>query len=126
MEKSFSRSSKIAQELQKNIAIIIQYFLKDPRFPIIITISEVVVSKDLSYAQVFVSFLETNNHFSVKKLVSLLNRASGYIRKLLCKKLKLRIIPNIVFYHDNSFMKGNKITLLLNELKEKKTLFNKG
>ena len=91
MQKSFSRSSKVAQELQKNIAIIIQCFLKDPRFKIIITISEVIVSKDLSYAQVFVSFLETKNSLSVKRLLSLLNKASGYIRKLLSKKLKLRI-----------------------------------
>ncbi|QFQ32546.1 30S ribosome-binding factor RbfA [Buchnera aphidicola (Aphis fabae)] len=125
MEKSFSRSSKIAQELQKNIAIIIQCLLKDPRFRIIITISEVIVSKDLSYAQVFISFLEINNNVSIEKLLTLLNKASGYIRKLLCKKLKLRIIPNIVFYYDDSFIKGNRISLLLNKL-TKKTLFNKG
>lgn len=119
MEKSFSRSSKIAQELKKNIAIIIQYFLKDPRFKIIITISEVIVSKDLSYAQVFISFLETNENLNVKKLLTLLNKASGYIRKLLCKKLKLRIIPNIIFYHDDSLIKGNRISLLLNKLVRK-------
>ncbi|QCI17193.1 30S ribosome-binding factor RbfA [Buchnera aphidicola (Aphis helianthi)] len=119
MEKSFSRSSRIAQELQKHIAIIIQYFLKDPRFKTIITVSEVVVSKDLSYAQVFVSFLEKNHNLSIKKLLNLLNKASGYIRKLLCKKLKLRIIPNIVFYYDDSFSKGNKISLLLNKLIKK-------
>ncbi|UPT14724.1 30S ribosome-binding factor RbfA [Buchnera aphidicola] len=125
MEKSFSRSSKISQELQKKIAIIIQYFLRDPRFKTIITISEVIVSKDLSYAQVFVSCLEINNNLSIKKLLVLLNKASGYIRKLLCKKLKLRIIPNIVFYHDNSFLKGNRISLLLNQLTQKKILSNK-
>ncbi|QFQ32198.1 30S ribosome-binding factor RbfA [Buchnera aphidicola] len=125
MEKSFSRSSKISQELQKKIAIIIQYFLRDPRFKTIITISEVIVSKDLSYAQVFVSCLEMNNNLSIKKLLVLLNKASGYIRKLLCKKLKLRIIPNIVFYHDNSFLKGNRISLLLNQLTQKKILSNK-
>ncbi|QCI18346.1 30S ribosome-binding factor RbfA [Buchnera aphidicola (Aphis nasturtii)] len=126
MEKSFSRSSKISQELQKKIAIIIQHFLKDPRFKTLITISEVIVSKDLSYAQVFVSFLEIHNNLSVEKLLNLLNKASGYIRKLLCKQLKLRIIPNIVFYHDDSFIKGSRISLLLNKLTEKKILFNKG
>ncbi|WP_343154067.1 30S ribosome-binding factor RbfA [Buchnera aphidicola (Aphis aurantii)] len=116
MEKSFSRSSRIAHELQKNIAIIIQFFLKDPRFKTIITISEVVVSKDLSYAQVFISFLKKNNNFNSKKILILLNKASGYIRKLLCQKLRLRIIPNIVFYYDDSFEKGNKISLLLSKL----------
>ncbi|QCI18912.1 30S ribosome-binding factor RbfA [Buchnera aphidicola] len=118
MEKSFSRCSQIAQELQKNIAIIIQCFLKDPRFKIIITISEVILSKDLSHAQVFISFLKSNNDLSKKTLLILLNKASGYIRKILCKKVKLRIIPNIVFYYDNSFSQGNKISLLLNKLKQ--------
>jgi ribosome-binding factor A len=118
MEKSFSRSFKIAQELQKNIAIIIQYSLKDPRIKTIITISEVRLSKDLSYAKVFISFLEKNANLTVKKVLILLNNASGYIRKLLCKKMNLRITPNIVFYHDDSFYKGNKISLLLNQLRK--------
>ncbi|CAL4324040.1 30S ribosome-binding factor [Buchnera aphidicola (Protaphis terricola)] len=116
MEKLFSRSSRIARELKKNIAIIIQYFLKDPRFKIIITVSDVILSKDLSYAQVFISFLEIKHNLSIKKLLILLNKSSGYIRKLLCKKMKLRIIPNIVFYYDDSFNKGNKISLLLNKI----------
>lgn len=122
MEKSFSRSSKIAQELQKKIAVIIQCFLKDPRLKTIITISEVIVSKDLSCAKVFVSFLEINNKLSTKKLLTLLNKASSYIRKLLYKQLKLRIIPNIIFYYDDSFIKGNKISLLLNQLTEKNVI----
>lgn len=116
MEKSFSRSFRIAQELQKNIAIIIQHSIKDPRIQGIVTVSEVRLSKDLSYAQVFVSFLENNKNITVKKILILLNKASSYIRKLLCKKINLRIIPNIVFFHDDSYFNGNKISILLNKL----------
>ncbi|AAM67917.1 30S ribosome-binding factor RbfA [Buchnera aphidicola] len=122
MDKLFNRSFRIAQELQKNIAFIIQHSLKDPRIKTIITVSEVRLSKDLSYAQVFVSFLETNSNLTVKKVLILLNRASGYIRKLLCKKMNLRIIPIIVFFHDDSFFKGNKISKLLNILTEKNNI----
>ena len=122
MDKLFNRSFRIAQELQKNIAFIIQYSLKDPRIKTIITVSEVRLSKDLSYAQVFVSFLETKSNLTVKKVLILLNRASGYIRKLLCKKMNLRIIPIIVFVHDDSFFKGNKISKLLNTLTEKNNI----
>ncbi|WP_295164320.1 30S ribosome-binding factor RbfA [uncultured Buchnera sp.] len=122
MEKSFSRSFRIAQELQKKIAFIIQYSLKDPRIKTIITVSEVRLSKDLSYAQVFVSFLETKNCLTVKKILILLNNASGYVRKLLCKKINLRIIPTIVFCHDDSFFKGNKISILLNKLTKKNNI----
>ncbi|AYN24693.1 30S ribosome-binding factor RbfA [Buchnera aphidicola] len=118
MEKSFSRSSRISQELQKNIAVIIQHSLKDPRIKTIITVSEVRLSKDLSYAQVFISFLENNYNLTVKKTLIILNKAAGYIRKLLCNKMNLRIIPTIVFFHDDSFFKGNKISVLLNKIKK--------
>ncbi|CAL4324117.1 30S ribosome-binding factor RbfA [Buchnera aphidicola] len=118
MEKSFNRSSRIAQELQKKIAMIIQYSLKDPRVKIMITVSQVRLSRDLSYAQVFISFLETENNLTVKKILMLLNKASGYIRKLLCKTMNLRMVPNIVFFHDDSFFKGNKISILLNKVKK--------
>ncbi|QCI22233.1 30S ribosome-binding factor RbfA [Buchnera aphidicola] len=123
MEKSFNRSVRIAQELQKNIAVIIQYSLQDPRVKTIITISQVRVSKDLSHAQIFVSFLKCNDKLEAIKLLIVLNKASGYIRKLLCKKMKLRIIPNIIFYHDDSFLIGNNISMLLNNLHKKNTLY---
>lgn len=119
MQKLFNRSVRIAQELQKKIAIIIQYSLQDPRITTIITVSEVRVSKDLSHAQIFISFLKNYNKLNIKKILMILNKASGYIRKLLCKKMKLRIIPNIVFYHDNSFLIGNKISVLLSHLSQK-------
>ncbi|QCI19937.1 MAG: 30S ribosome-binding factor RbfA [Buchnera aphidicola (Brevicoryne brassicae)] len=119
MEKSFNRSVRIAQELQKKIAIIIQYSLQDPRIKTIITVSEVRVSKDLSHAQIFISFLKNYNKLNIKKLLIILNKASTYIRKLLCKEMRLRIIPNIVFYHDNSFSIGNNVSILLNDLSKK-------
>ncbi|QCI20511.1 30S ribosome-binding factor RbfA [Buchnera aphidicola (Brachycaudus cardui)] len=116
MEKSFNRSVRIAQELQKKIAIIIQYSLQDPRIKGIITVSAVQVSKDLSHAQVFISFLSSQDSLKIKKYLMILNQASGYIRKLLCNKIRLRIMPNIIFYHDNSLLKGNYISTILNNL----------
>ncbi|QCI21669.1 30S ribosome-binding factor RbfA [Buchnera aphidicola (Hyadaphis tataricae)] len=119
MEKLFNRSVRIAQELQKNIAIIIQYSLKDPRIQTIITVSEVRVSRDLSHAQIFISCLNQENGLHINKILLILNKASSYIRRLLCKRMKLRIIPNIIFYHDDSCLKGNNIALLLNRLSNK-------
>ncbi|QCI16045.1 30S ribosome-binding factor RbfA [Buchnera aphidicola] len=124
MEKLFNRSARIAQELQKKIAMIIQHSIKDPRINTIITVSEVQVSKDLSHARIFISFLKNDDQLNIKKILILLNKASGYIRKLLCQKMRLRIIPNIIFYYDDSFLKGNKISLILKDLvKNKKTSY---
>ncbi len=119
MEKCFNRSFRVAQELQKKIAIIIQYSLKDPRIKTMITVSKVQVSRDLSHAQVFISILQNEKTFCIKETLKILNKASGYIRKLLCKKIKLRIIPNIIFYYDDSFLKGNKISIILDNLLKK-------
>lgn len=119
MEKLFNRSIRIAQELQKKIAVIIQYSLKDPRIKTIITVSDVQVSKDLSHAQIFVSFLQYNNERNIKNMLIILNKSTGYIRNLLCKRMRLRIVPNIIFYHDDSFLKGNKISFILENLSKK-------
>lgn len=119
MEKSFNRSMRIAQELQKNISHIIQVSLKDPRIITMITVSSVKVSKDLSHAQVFLSLFDTNKSINVKKILIILNKSVGYIRKLLCQKMRLRIIPDIIFYYDDTLLKGNKISLLLKNVIKK-------
>lgn len=119
MDRSFHRSMRVAQELQKNISMIIQFSLKDPRIITMITVSQVHVSKDLSHAQVFLSIFDTKQKYNIEEILNILNKSTSYIRKLLCKKMRLRIIPNIVFYYDDTLLKGNKISLLL-----KKTLKN--
>lgn len=116
MEKSFNRSIRIAQELQKNISQIMQFSLNDPRIVTMITVSSVKVSKDLSHAQVFLSLFDTNQSTNIKKILMILNKSVGYFRKLLCQKMRLRIIPNIVFYYDDTLLKGNKISLLLKKM----------
>ena len=55
MAREFKRSDRVAQELQKEIAIILQQEVKDPRIGMV-TVSDVEVSSDLAYAKVFVTF----------------------------------------------------------------------
>ncbi len=57
MAKEFGRSQRVAQELQKEIALILQREIKDPRVGLMVTVSGVEVSRDLAYAKVFVTFL---------------------------------------------------------------------
>ncbi len=56
MSREFKRSDRVAQELQKEIAIILQREVKDPRIGMV-TVSDVEISRDLAYAKVFVTFL---------------------------------------------------------------------
>ncbi|TNH22747.1 30S ribosome-binding factor RbfA, partial [Testudinibacter sp. TR-2022] len=56
MAREFSRSQRVAQEIKKEIAIILQREVKDPRIGMV-TVSDVELSRDLVYAKVFVTFL---------------------------------------------------------------------
>ncbi|MCW5197583.1 30S ribosome-binding factor RbfA [Buchnera aphidicola] len=116
MYKNIYRLNRISQEIKKEISYIIQKFINDPRLNQFSTILDVIVSKDLSYAKIYVSTNKINDNLK-KSSIEILNHASSYIRFLLGKNLKLRIIPQLVFFDDNSYIEGNKISNLLKTLK---------
>ncbi|QCI27245.1 30S ribosome-binding factor RbfA [Buchnera aphidicola] len=121
--KSFHRSIRISEELKKEISYILKNKLRDPRIHSFITVSEVKVSKDLSYAKIFINDMEDIKFLkknilknNVKNIISILQNASGYIRRILCKKIILRKIPILFFYSDNSLIKGIKISNLIKNI----------
>ncbi|HMI77022.1 MAG TPA: 30S ribosome-binding factor RbfA [Buchnera sp. (in: enterobacteria)] len=109
-----NRSCKVGQVLKKEISVIVQYSLRDPRLNNIITVSNVQLSRDLSHAKIFVSFLNEKEEIFLKKSINILNHASSFIRSLLSKTTKLRIIPKLIFIYDNSFIEGMHIDALIN------------
>jgi ribosome-binding factor A len=114
--KNIYRIKRISQEIKKEISYIIQNCINDPRLNQFSTILDVIISKDLSYAKIYVSFDKINHNFK-KSSIEILNHASSYIRFLLSKNLKLRMIPQLVFFNDFSYIEGNKISNLLKTLK---------
>lgn len=100
MAREFSRSDRVAQELQKEIAIILQREVKDPRIGMV-TVSDVEISRDLAYAKVFVTFLFDSDESAVERGLEGLNKASGYIRTLVGKAMRLRIVPDFVSFTIN-------------------------
>ena len=70
MAKEFGRPQRVAQEMQKEIALILQREIKDPRVGMMTTVSGVEMSRDLAYAKVFVTFLNDQDEDAVKPLVS--------------------------------------------------------
>lgn len=116
MAKEFSRGQRVAQEMQKEIAIILQCEVKDPRVGMA-TVSGVEVSRDLAYAKVYVTFLNvlTENHDPdlVTNGIKALQDASGYIRTLLGKAMRLRVVPELTFAYDNSLVEGMRMSNLV-------------
>ena len=108
MAKEYSRTSRVSQQVQKELARILQQEVKDPRIGMA-TISGVDITRDLAYAKVFVTFLTIGEQTNEKSLEGL-NAASGYIRRLLGKAMRLRIVPEIRFCFDETLTEGLRIS----------------
>jgi ribosome-binding factor A len=111
MPKDFSRTDRIGDAIQKIVAGIIQRELKDPRLGMV-TISEVKVSKDLAYAKIYVNVLP--DEFG-EESVKTLNKAAGFVRGLLAKQMKTRVVPQLQFVYDETTLKANKLSKLIDE-----------
>lgn len=116
MSRDFSRTDRVAQQLQREISVILQRELKDPRIGMV-TVSDVDVSRDLSFAKVFVTKFDQDPE-SVKESIKRLTEAAGFVRSLLAKRLKLRIVPDLTFVHDTSLTEGLRISELVSKAVE--------
>ena len=111
MAKEYSRTSRVSQQVQKELARILQQEVKDPRIGMV-TISGVDVTRDLAYAKVFVTFLTVGEQTNDESLEGL-NAAAGYIRRLLGKAMRLRIVPEVRFCFDETLTEGLRISDLV-------------
>ncbi len=84
-----------------------------------ITVTEAHVSRDLKYATIFVMPLAGENQGTV---INALNKASGFLRGLLGKSVKLKYTPKLSFEKDRSFDEAQKIETLLNDPKVKRDI----
>jgi len=111
MAKEYSRTSRVSQQVQKELARILQQEVKDPRIGMV-TISGVDITRDLAYAKVFVTFLTIGEQTNDESLEGL-NAAAGYIRRLLGKAMRLRIVPEVRFCFDETLTEGLRISELV-------------
>lgn len=109
-----SKNEKMNHICQRAISEIIQFELKDPKVGFV-TITDVQVTNDNSYAKIYVSFLGKKERAEAG--LKALNRSKGFIRSNLAKKLSIRKTPELIFELDHSLEQGNKIEKILSELK---------
>ncbi|KGJ96696.1 30S ribosome-binding factor RbfA [Thalassotalea sp. ND16A] len=114
MAREFARTDRVGQEIQREIAVILQREIKDPRLGML-TVSAVEVTRDLAYAKVFVTFFN-DEPAKVKESLAVLNDAAGFIRSLLAKSLRARIMPNLRFVYDKSLVEGVRMTSLVDSV----------
>ena len=107
------RTSRISEEMKKEISDIIHNELKDPRLSKLISVMSVNVTKDLRYAKVYVSILGDDEE--KRNAIRGLKSAAGYIRREVGRRMQIRFTPEIQFELDNSIEQGIYITKLIKE-----------
>lgn len=113
MAREFARTDRVGQQIQKEIAVILMREIKDPRLSMT-TVSAVEVTRDLAYAKVFVTFFNDNAD-EIKASLEVLAEAEGYIRSLLGKRLRARIMPHLRFVYDSSMSEGVRMSALVDQ-----------
>ncbi|MCP3690052.1 MAG: 30S ribosome-binding factor RbfA [Gammaproteobacteria bacterium] len=109
MPKDYPRSERIASQIQRELAALVQHSVKDPRLSSP-SILEVQVSKDLSQAKVYFSVLHPDD---APQSLTALNHASGFLQREIGKVLKARITPKLKFIYDDSNIRGRNLSDLI-------------
>lgn len=112
MPKDFSRNVRIADQIQRNLAQIIQANIADPRLGLV-NINQVDVSRDYANSRVYVTFIGRDSKEEVKESISILNNASGFLRTALAKTLNSRTTPRLSFIYDRVAVEGQKLSQLI-------------
>ncbi|MCP5273480.1 MAG: 30S ribosome-binding factor RbfA [Burkholderiales bacterium] len=112
MPKDFSRSLRVADQIQRELADLLHHEIKDPRIDQV-TVTAVEVTRDYAYAKVFYTTLgDQERNIQVEKG---LEKANGFLRTSLSKRIKLRVVPQLIFVYDKSVENGAYLSKLIDE-----------
>ncbi|MHA0856010.1 30S ribosome-binding factor RbfA [Paenibacillus sp. CMAA1364] len=107
------RVGRVGEQIKKELSVLIQRELKDPRIGFV-TVTGVDVPNDLAQAKVYLSVL--GDEEQKKNTLLALDKANGFLRSELGKRIRLRHTPELIFKFDESIAYGSHIEKLLGEL----------
>ena len=109
MAKEFSRSDRVAEQIQRELADLLQFEVKDPRVGMV-TVTEVEVSGDMAHAKIYYSAKE-----GTAELQKGLEKTAGFLRSQLAKRMLVRTVPQLHFIYDASIDRGMRLSKLIDE-----------
>ncbi|CAM3442317.1 MULTISPECIES: 30S ribosome-binding factor RbfA [Saccharibacillus] len=116
------RVGRVAEEIKKELSQLIQSELKDPRIGFV-TVTDVEVTGDLSEANVYLSIFGDEDQ--KQQSLAGIAKATGFLRTEIGKRIRLRHTPALFFHVDESIAYGNKIDVLLGQIKKEEPGNNK-
>ena len=112
MPREFTRSERVADAVRRELSVLLREAVRDPRIGMA-SITELSVSRDLATCKAYVSFVGDYTDEQIKDAMTALGGAAGYLRSLLAGSLKLRTTPKITFIYDDSGIKGQRLSALI-------------
>ena len=116
MVKDYSRTQRVGDHLQQEVARLVQLELRDPRLKLV-SITGVDVSRDLAHAKVFFTQLGVDDKTEGAKSAEVLNRAAGFIRSEIARGSTMRTVPKLHFRFDESVGRGRDMEAVLKSVK---------
>ena len=111
MPKESSRGRKLGDLIQRELAVLVQREIKDPRIGMV-TINEATVSRDLAFSDIYFTVLPSENTEIVEEV---LNEASGFLRSQLAKVMSTRTTPKLRFHYDDTIESGARMNKAINQ-----------
>lgn len=111
LQKSFARSERVAELVQKELASLLTQKAQDPRFKCV-TLTHLDISPDLKNSTVYVV---TQDDIDIGALIIALNKAGSFFRREIAHSLDLRMTPKLNFIYDESISRAERLTKLINE-----------
>lgn len=110
MPREFKRTDRVADQIQRELALLLQRETRDPRLTML-TVSGVEVTRDLAHARIYVSSLDAQA--PEDDVVEGLRHARGFLRTQLAHKLRIRVVPELHFEYDTSALEGERLDRLI-------------
>jgi ribosome-binding factor A len=107
------RNNRLSEEVKRALCHIIRSEVKDPRISELMSITGVQVTDDLKFAKVYVS-----DYNDIETTLIALENAKGFVRREIGKKVKMRIIPELIFIKDDSIERGMHMSSLIEKIIE--------
>lgn len=114
MPKEFSRAERVGDAIQRELSQVIRDQIRDPRVGMV-SVNAVQVSKDLSIAKVYVTFVDNPKNVEPQERVEVLSRAAGFLRTAVSHEIRMRSVPQLRFLFDETVYKALEISDLIDQ-----------
>lgn len=108
------RINRISEEIKRVVSELLQTELKDPRINPMTSVTNVEVTNDLSFANIYISVL--GNEEEKKNTIEGLNSAKGFIRREIGSRIDLRHVPEPIFHIDKSIEQSLYMSQLIEKI----------